>query len=684
MESISDVVKRKRTFVGRVDELQAMQHMLAAHKDDWRILHFHAPAGMGKSALLQQFAHTHNNLPALYIDGQRGFSSKQHFFSTLQDQLIRKQLFSEKYPDSHAKLMKELHRIASKHPTIVILLDGLDQYESWMPWLKEDFLNSLPVNIRVYSAGRFPLDEWQNEFGWETLVKNVQLSPFSKVEWSEYAANFGIQDARLLYQIGIMTQGIPLAVSITCQWIIQKDQRELLNEYDQRFLMGYFDQYMLSEDQLYGVNKRLLALSSLVYTFDQEFLEYMLGESIAPSAFTGLCQSPFVEVHVDGGWMIKNGIRKWVRAGLKESFPDAYELYKERARQLLERRIVQSNEDEKTLRLELAYGKLFLQENEFVHSYVYFGNPKNLDVRPAQLDDLPMLATMYQKNFQMYPPNVSDDSHQEQYLTEIWEIAPEAIQIIEQDGQCLCFYVFVPLQRNMQTLLAKNPITQKWIRNTRHEKQDWFYWMISTYVPMDQEVIGFFLRHLFIPSLPGKRVTCLLWSTDQAESIRFVGFEPLTYANAHTANQLAVYFYRLDSRKSSPEIAVTTHTSWASQNKGKLAKWSTLTKKLLSTYPHLHHDPQLLTQCQQQWRSDLKNEEMAEHLAEIIRQQFERLKEGSRQDKIQAQILELSYFKKIGSHETVALRLDLAPSTYYRHLKKLTDGLSYLLFSQSE
>lgn len=684
MESINDIIQLKRTFIGRKEELHSMEHMLNLDKENWRMLHFHAPTGMGKTTLLKQFEHTHNNLPVLYIDGHRGMKTEHCVLSALQDQLIRNHLFTEKSPTSHLQILNELKCIANKHPVIVILLDGMDQYTAeTMSWLKEDFLKSLPINTRVYSAGRLPLQGWQNECGWESIVRNVQLNPLNKVEWSAYAAKFGIEAPRLLYQIGIVTQGIPLAVTMTCQRIMENGNQELLDESDQRYLMGYFDSHMLSEENLFGVSKTLLAISSLVYTFDQELLEFMLGEPIDTATFTKLCQSPFVEVHADGGWMIKNGIRKWARAGLKERLPDAYEKYKERAGRLLERRIVQANLNEKMLRLELAYGKLFLQENEFVHSYVYFGNQKNLNVRAANQEDLPMLADMYQKNFQMYPPNVTDDSHQEQYLTEIWEIEPNAIQIIEQDGQCLCFYVFVPLHHNMKTMLSKNPITANWINKTRIEEHDWFYWMISTYVPMDQEVIGFFLRHLFVPSLPGKRVTCLLWSKDQSESIRFVGFEPLTYANARTPNKLEFFFFRLDSRESSSEAAVTNPPSWTVRNKEAIAEWASVTKRLLIAYPHLSRDPQLLAQCNQLWQSELAYDEMTKHIVEVIQQLADLLNEGSHQEKVQAQILQFSYLKKIGTHETVADRLDLPSSTYYRQLKKLIDRIAFMLFGAS-
>src|SRR5699024_6916218 len=171
-------------------------------------------------------------------------------------------------------------------------------------------------------------------------------------------------------------------------------------------------------------NSTLLALASLTYIFDQELLQYMRGKPVSEMEFSQLCQSPFVEAHTNGGWMVKNGIRWRVRAGFKERFPDAYIESRRRADKVLERRLSSTNYDYFARKLELALGRFFLKDTEFTRSLIYFGGQKKINIRVAKEEELPMLAKMYQKNIQIYPPFLKDDTHQEQYLYEICKIDP--------------------------------------------------------------------------------------------------------------------------------------------------------------------------------------------------------------------------------------------------------------------
>lgn len=681
MKCIFDVIKKKRKFIGREKELLAMEQLLTAKKEDWGIIHFYGPAGMGKTVLLQQFALIHKHLPVIYIDGHNGFRSAHDFLTAVHKQLVDKHMLTAE--SLELNVIEELKRIISKHAVFVLLLDGMDQCHGILDWLKDEFLKILPINVRIYSAGRLPLDDWQTDYGWETIVKNIKINPFSKTEWTQYANACGITDARQLYQIGFISQGIPLAVSLICNWIVEYGNLERLSEAYGRHFMALFDKYLLNEQSLDGVNSTLLALASLTYTFDQEMLEHMLGRSVSSVAFSQLCQSSFVEAHANGGWMVKNGIRWWVRARIKRRFPEAYAQYKQRAEEVLERRIVTSNKDQIARKLELAIGKIFLQDTEFTRSLVYFGDQQNLTIRAATEEDLPLLAKMYQHNIQISPPYLNDDSHQEQYLYEIWKIDPSAIQMIEYDNQCLFFFVLVSLSEEMRAVFKNNPLTEKWINETSLEEQDLFYWLISTNQPTDWEVISFFLHHIFLPTLSDRRVTCLLLLKDQAKFLKLIGFEHLSFADYRTNSGLQFSLYCLDSRETLKKTNLSFE-SFLVQEKDELAIWINLTKKILSGYPALERQATLLEQYKQLLASDLAYDELAKRIRRIIDDQLQRLKEGTKQEKTQARILQHAYLKKRGSHETVAALLDIPTSTYYRQLKKLVHSIAFILQTQIE
>lgn len=669
MQSIHHIIMRNRRFIGRRKELQAMERLLTAESEDWHILHFYGSAGMGKTVLLQQFLSMHEkDFPIIYIDGHSGFQSAQDLLIVIHNQLIDKQMIPASCAVSD--VIDELENLARNHSVLALLLDGLDPCEEILRWLKDEFLNSLPINIRVYTAGRMPFDHWQTDYGFESIVRNIHLKPFSKTEWTHYAAVCGITDAQLLYQIGFISQGIPLAVSLLCNRILEQGNLNRLSEADYRSLMQLFDKHLLSEEKLDGVNSSLLSLASLTYTFDQELLEYMLEQPVSTKQFSQLCQSSFVSSHENGGWIVNNGMRWWVRTHLKERFPTAYEQYKQRAETMLERRLSQSNKNQIALKLELAIGKFYLRDSLFTR-LVYFGNQHNVTVRAAKKEELPLLADMYQRNLQVSPPYLEDLTHQEQYFSAVWEVDSDAFQIMECEGQWLCFIARVHLTQEIRSILEHIPALQNWIHSNEYEQHDLLYWIISANQPTDWETIHFFLQQLFLPTLSARRVACQLIFPDQAEFLKLVGFETIPEADYVTDNGLRFYYCQMDCRE-----FVQTSDALASTKKDALSIWITLTKKILTHYTELHRQLPLLEQCRLLWGIQLPDEEIIEHVHTMIDQQFQWLKGGTRQEKMQAQILQYAYMKKHGSHETVAVLLDFPPSTYYRQLKKLTHRIA--------
>lgn len=676
MRSILNLIMRKRKFIGREEELHTMERLLEADHEEWHILHLYGSAGMGKSVLLQQFIQLHEEeFPIIYIDAQRGFHTEEQFLNMLSEQLNNLHIHTEK---TDTKVLEQLINLARESSLVVLMLDGLDQCRHILDWLKDTFLHQLPVNVRIFTAGRVRFEHWLTSYGFESIVRNVQVKPFSKAEWTQYATECGITDEYLLYQIGFISQGNPLAVTLICNWVLEKGQSVRLLEEDYRNFIALFDKHLLSEEQLDGVNSDLLALASLTYTFDQELLQHMVGQPITKSEFSTLCQSTFVTAHDNGGWMVNNGIRWWLRATMKERFPIAYEQYKQRAAEMLERRIAQTNKDQFDKRFELTMGRFFLQDSLFIR-LVYFGNHQMFNVRAASREELPMLAEMYQVNLRVSPPYLEDSSHQERFFHDIWQVDPEAFQIIEYEGQRISFFVRVFLSDEMRAILENIPTTQKWIQSHVYNQEDLLYWTVSMYHPTAWDTVHFFMQQLFLPTLPNRRVICQLILPDQDELLRLLGFHHVEGADYMNANGLRMTYYELDSRASGQPLVASS----IAEHDNNIAEWQRLTKQLLAHYTVLRHQPRLIEQCKRLWHIDLQHEEIAEQVRALIEEQFQWLREGNRQQKTQAQILQYAYMKKYGTHETVATLLDLAPSTYYRQLKKLIHSIASMLQSHT-
>lgn len=678
MKSIYDLIMQKRKFIGREKELQVMERLLTVEKENWHILHLYGSAGIGKTVLLQQFAAKHEkDFPILYIESPNKLQSVHNFLASVHRQLSDKKMLLDE--STETDVISQLIHVAKQHPIFVLIIDGLDHYQGILNWLKDEVLHQLPINIRIYSAGRLPFDHWQTNYGFEQLVKNMHIKPFTKTESTKYAAAHGITDEHLLYQIDFISQGIPLAASLICQRILEHGNLDSLSEADYRSLIQLFDKHFLSEEKLNGINRKLLTLASLTYTFDQELLEHMIEKSISETEFKQLSQSPFVEAHTNGGWMVKNGMRWWIRTGFKEKFPDAYTNIKKRADELLAQRYSNTNDISK--KLQLAIGRFFLQDTEFTRSLIYFGGQQKMNIRVAKKEDLPMLAEMYRKNIQISPPFLKDDTHQEQYLHEVWKVNPAYIQLIEHSNKCHFFYVLVPLNEQIYSIFKRNPVTEAWIRTVQPSEKDWFYWMISTNQPTDWEIVNCFFQQSFLPALKNRRVTCLFLLNDQAKFLKLLGFKHLSFADYLTSRGLKFTFYQLDTRKKAPEADIRVSSLIANENVEQ-EKWLNLTKKILSHFPTIERQLPLLKEYKQLTASELEYDVLAKHIQKTIVQQYELLMRGTNQEKTQAKILKYAYLNKRDSHETVANFLNIPTSTYYRQLKKLVYAITFELQSQ--
>jgi hypothetical protein len=663
VKKVHELLKERRHFVGRTLELDLMTNRLSQAPENWGIVHLHGPAGIGKTALLQQLALINKPIPSVYIEGNPTFEHPEQFEQAVYRQLVQAGLIEDTDLATESALTVIVNAIAEKHGALLLLLDGLDEWTEIEQWIREEWLISLSINIKVFSAGRRPLSSWQAYDIWVQLIRNEPLGPLTKPDWIGYAANYGITDTNLLDLIGRLSEGVPLAVTLICNHIHSQGERWQQAQ-DYRPILNMLDNVMLHPNNLSGIDRRLLDIASLVYTFDHEMLEYILDLPIPDDDFHKLCHSPLVRVHPEAGWSVNNGIRRWAKGGLKARSPEAYEQYKSRAENILERRMTAVTLPDGTLQHKLRSGKVFLQDNDIIHSFVYYDDNQQFHGRPARQEDILPLHKMYQQHIVAYPENLPDTSQQEQYLGDIWKVDPTRIQVFERDGLLAGFYCALPLDHpHLRTILSNNPATRAFIECTAAESHDWLYWLIASDPPLDQGFSGGILRTILRDKLPGKRITMMMPSVEFIEAAKLFGFEAIPQAYYPSTDGCCFHFFRLDARV--PEIVGMPG------DQADATQWLELTKKLLASYSQLELQEPLLRQCQQLWGTTYSLTQLVTYVRNTIKHDWKRLSQGTLKEQSMAQILRHAYLNRIGTHELVTERLDLPSSTYYRHLNKL-------------
>ena len=332
MKRIQDIIyeTEERLFVGRNQEIAIMEKKLLDHHTPWKWLHFYGPAGIGKTSLLRSFIRKARDYEVFYFDRIGSLPNPDEFLHRLAEMLKLKGYTLDLEQDYITSMTEFLNELAVQKGVLVLIFDTYEKWEMLDNWLREVWIPMLVPQIRICSAGQFPLNNMQIKVsGWEGLIRNVQLQPLSKVDVKRYARIRGIEDPQELEEIERFSAGVPLAISLSCDLVLQhgaeklKDSavtRETIGQLVGKLLEGLNDEYF----------QNILDITSLLWRFDQDLLSDILGEPISNESFRRFCRLPFITV-CERGWSLHDAVRQWTKLDILHRAPDKYELYRRKA-----------------------------------------------------------------------------------------------------------------------------------------------------------------------------------------------------------------------------------------------------------------------------------------------------------------------------------------------------------------
>lgn len=179
---------RQRRFVGRVAQLQQFEAMLAGGPH--RVLYVYGPAGIGKSALLEQFALRARGVgrDVVSLDG------REH---TVTEEMLA-----------------ETVAALAEQPDPVLLIDGYELLAAHDEWFRTRALPELPAGAVVVLAGREPpAVEWRTDLAWAEVAVRSPLGPLPDGEALRllHAAGVPTDEREHLLRLG---RGHPLALAL--------------------------------------------------------------------------------------------------------------------------------------------------------------------------------------------------------------------------------------------------------------------------------------------------------------------------------------------------------------------------------------------------------------------------------------------------------------------------------------
>lgn len=203
---------RRRRFIGRTAELALFEAALAAAEPPFFLLYVHGPGGVGKTALLTQYARLAEQAGAipLVVDARAIEPTPEAFLASLCLALGI---------DPGQAPAEAMDQRLDRH---VLLIDTFELLAPLEGWLRDTFLPQLPDSTLTVLASRHALaPAWRADPGWQPFVRTLALRNLTPDEGREYLAQRRVP-ADEVPKVLDFTHNYPLALSLVADLYDQR------------------------------------------------------------------------------------------------------------------------------------------------------------------------------------------------------------------------------------------------------------------------------------------------------------------------------------------------------------------------------------------------------------------------------------------------------------------------------
>ena len=341
---------RHSRFVGRATEQALFESALVEAELPFHVLYVFGPGGVGKTALLREFAHLceQAQTPVLYIDAHNVHPAPELFSNALR---LAMGLTLQDSP---------FETIAAHPGHYVILIDTYEMFAPLDEWVREVFLTQLPENTLVVLASQYPPSPaWRTDPGWQTLIRTVPLRNLSPQESRTYLAQLGVPSKQHPAVLDF-THGHPLALSLVADVFAQRRDVQFRPEETPDVVSTLLEQF--AQKAPGPAHRAALEVCALVRLTTEALLAKMLDMSDVHALFEWLRGLSFIESG-PGGLFPHDLTREVLVADLRWRNPDWYTELHRRARAYYTARLQQTPGAEQP---RILFDYVFLHRNNFV------------------------------------------------------------------------------------------------------------------------------------------------------------------------------------------------------------------------------------------------------------------------------------------------------------------------------
>jgi hypothetical protein len=326
-EVLSEV--RSRAFVGRESELALFRDGLSGGPSGFSVLFVHGPGGIGKSALLHQYATEAASAgrAVVRIDCRAVEPTPTGFESAAS------------------------RALTDDRP--VLLIDGFERCQGLGSWIRSDLLPRLPEDVLVVVAGQLPPSpQWRADPSLVGLLKVLTLTELSPEEAVDLLDHRGV-NSRLHEPVRRFAGGHPLALCLAAQ-VAAQDVEGVQAWTPTGDVIGALLAPLLGELPS-AAHRHALEVCAHALATTEDLLRSVVSDE-ASTLFDWLRRQPFIESG-DQGLVPHDVVRDALDTDLRWRDPQGYEEMHQRIRRYL---VAQARQASGAQSLQVAAALVYL------------------------------------------------------------------------------------------------------------------------------------------------------------------------------------------------------------------------------------------------------------------------------------------------------------------------------------
>ena len=667
-----------RLFVGRDGDLRAFETWLSQDTDAPAILNVTGPGGIGKTSLLGAFARTAEarGRVVAWADGRDIVATPDAFLGAVAPGA-----------GSVDAAARELNRVK---PLLVI--DTFEELEELTRFLQLEFLPKLDTEVRVVVAGRYPLGRgWS---AWQKFVRPLPLRGFSSAETVAFLERRGIGERALVDGIVDATGGMPLAVSLAADMVVQLGVRRFPSAREWPLVVRTLVERLL-EDVEDPALRELLEACSVLRQFDEQTLAAVAGSEGIGRAFDRLCRLSVLRPG-EHGLMLHEDIRRILSDDLRWRRPERYRELRTRALAHYRERVREAPPGEREW---LVAERLYLWGNDLIQAMMFrTSEAEEVHVEPADGSRLDEIREVWERYLEQLGGlgeveaagfSVEDDRA---WMERLVAHPAARLRVARDDGGvAVGFNSSIPMARDSIDLVRAHPVFEPLVTAyfgdraaelADHAAASTCHYILQTAVTdaRPEEAQAALLRDLIGLFVRGGVYMTTVASPERKRLCEAIGFRRIEGARVELGAEPAEG-YVLDLS----EIGVE---AWLEAIVGGNPPPRRLTleevqDELQRILPAWSDDDVVGGSALAGLAAGAGGDEErspAEHVRRLVEEALERARSGAGEEQEMAlRAVELAYLRKSGSHERVAERLAVSRSTFYRLLRRGTRAVAAAL-----